>query len=61
MKWNEISYEDISSPSGHHVAVEESSQGAPHDRSVLDCFYPEKEGENEQKDGDCFVIIAAGN
>lgn len=45
MQGEQVRDEDISTPSGHHVPVEERRQGSPKHRTVLDGLDPEEEGK----------------
>ncbi len=59
MQWEQVGNEDVSTPGRDHVPVEERGQRAPESGSVLQGFDPEEEGEDKQKDCNCFVVIAA--
>lgn len=61
MQRDQVSDEDVSTPSGHHVPVGQSCQGSPHDRSVLHGLDPEEEGEHKKEDSNRLVIIASGD
>lgn len=57
----QVGDEDITTPGRDHVSVEESSEGAPHDGTLLDTLNPQVEGEDEEEDGNGFVVVAASN
>ena len=57
----QVGDEDVTTPGRDHVAVEEGSKGAPHDRSLLDTLDPQVEGEDEEEDGNGFVVVTASN
>lgn len=61
MKREQVGDEDVATPSRHHVAVEQSSQSAPHGRSVLDCLDPQIEGEDQEENRYSFIVIAPGH
>lgn len=61
MERNQIGNEHISTPGRHHVPIEQSCQGTPHDRSVLHSLDPEEECKDEKEDGNCFVIVTSSH
>lgn len=58
---NEAGNEGIAAPGGDHVAVEERTKGTPKDGAQLQGLDPEEEGEDEEENGDSFVIIGTSN
>ena len=61
MERNQVRDENISTPSGDHVPIEQGSQGSPHDRTVLDSLDPQEEGEDKQENGNGLVVVASGD
>lgn len=58
MEGDEIGDEDITTPRRDHITVEQRGQSTPHDGAVLDGLDPQVEGEDEEENGNCFVIVA---
>ena len=61
MERNHTSDEDISTPRGNHVAVEESTKSSPEHGAQLQGLDPEVEGEDKEEDGNGLVIVASGD
>lgn len=61
MEGQQAGDEGVSSPRGHHVAVEEGAESAPKHGALLQSLNPEIEGEDQEKDGDGLVIVAASD
>lgn len=59
VQWQQVGDEDVSAPRRHHVTVEQRSQCAPEDRAILDRLDPEKEGKDQQEDGNSLVVVAS--
>jgi len=57
VKRDHVGDEDVSSPSCHHVEVEERCTDSPESASVLESFDPEVESDHQKEDGDGFVIV----
>lgn len=57
----QVGDEDISTPCGDHVAVEQRGQRAPEHGTLLDSLDPQVEGEDEEEDGDSLVVVATSN
>ena len=57
MQGDKIGDEDVTSPSRHHVAVEERCESSPHDRSVLDSLNPKEECENKQENSNGLIVV----
>lgn len=61
MQWDDVSDEHVTTPSGDHVEVEQSSGSGVQDGTGLLGLDPEHEGDHQQSDGDGFVIVGTGN
>lgn len=61
MQGDQIGNEGIATPRSSHPVVEESAQRSPHHRPLLDGLDPEKEGEDQQEDGNGLVIITSSH
>lgn len=61
MQWDQVRDEHVSTPSGHHVSVEQRRQSSPHNGAVLDCLDPEEECKHQQENCNGLVIVATGN
>lgn len=61
MQRQKVGDEHVSAPSADHVTVEERSEATPHDASNLDGLDPQVEGEDQQEDGNCLVVVAASD
>ena len=59
MQWDQVGDEDVASPRGHHVAVEQRAERAPECGAELDGFNPEIEREDQEKNGDSFVVVGS--
>ena len=57
----QVGDEDVTTPGRDHVSVEESSEGTPHDGTLLDTLDPQVEGEDEEEDGNGFVVVTASH
>lgn len=57
----QVGDEDVTTPCRDHVSVEEGSKGTPHDGTLLDTLDPQVEGEDEEEDGNGFVVVTASN
>jgi len=57
----QVGDEDVTTPGRDHVSVEEGSKGTPHDGALLDTLDPQVEGEDEEEDGNGFVVVTASN
>jgi hypothetical protein len=57
----QVGNEDVSTPCADHVSVEESCQTSPHNASNLDGLDPEVEGEDQEENGDGFVVVASSD
>lgn len=57
----QVGDEDVTTPGRDHVTVEKSSKGTPHDGTLLDTLDPQVEGEDEEEDGNGFVIVTASH
>jgi hypothetical protein len=53
--------EDVSTPCADHVTVEEGGKTSPHNASDLDGLDPEVEGEDQEEDGNCLVVVTASD
>ena len=61
MQRQQVCNEDVSAPRADHVSVEESREASPHNASDLDGLDPQVEGEDQEENGDGFVVVAAGD
>lgn len=57
MEGNQVGDEDITTPSRDHIPIKQSSQGSPHNRTVLDRFDPKIEGKDQKEDGYRFIVV----
>lgn len=57
----EAGNEDIATPRGDHVAVEDGAQRSPQHGTKLESLDPEEEGKDEKENGDGLVVVAAGD
>lgn len=57
----QVCNENVSTPCADHVTVEESRQASPHNASNLDGLDPQVEGEDQEENGNGFVVVAAGD
>lgn len=58
---HQTSDEGVTTPRGDHVSVEESAQRTPHDGAQLEGLDPQVEGEDQEEDGNCLVIVRTGD
>lgn len=61
VQWDQVGDEDVASPRGHHVAVEQRAKSAPECGAELDGFDPEVEREDQEENGDSFVVVGSRN
>ena len=57
----QVGNENVSTPCADHVSVEESREASPHNASDLDGLDPQVEGEDQEENGDSFVVVAASD
>lgn len=57
----QVGNEDITTPGRDHVSVEERSESTPHDGALLDALDPEVEGEDEEEDGNGFIVVTSSD
>ena len=53
--------ECIATPRSDHVSVKQSTQSTPQHGTELERFDPKVEGEHEEEDGNCLVIVTSGD
>lgn len=61
MKGEETGDEGITTPGSNHVPVEEGAKSSPKHGSELESLDPQVKGEDEQKNGDGFVVVTASD
>lgn len=57
----QVGDENITTPGRDHVAIEQGTQSAPHDGTLLDTLDPEVEGKDKEEDGNGFVVVTSSN
>lgn len=58
---DQVGNEGIATPGSRHPVVEERAKPSPQDGALLDSTNPQEVGEDQQEDGNGFVIVATSH